>query len=99
MDRLESSLIFISENSHKQVKTKNILACTNLSKLNNSSQLVVGMYCPGVQHSTKIISVHKTAANKLYFKSSFIIKTKKPPDKQKVLKYYLIIYYAPINAL
>lgn len=86
IDKLESLLIFRNEISHKQLKTKNILACTNLSKLNNSSQLVVGIYCPGVQHSKKIISVHKKAAKRLYFKSSFIIKTKKPSDKQKVLK-------------
>lgn len=38
--------------------TKKIAAWTSLSKLSNSSQLAVGMYCPGVAHKTKIKSAH-----------------------------------------
>ncbi len=59
--------------SHKKDKEKKIDACTNLSKLNNSSQLVVGIYCPGVQHNINMMRVHKMAAVKLCFKSSFSI--------------------------
>ena len=38
-------------------ETKKIDACTNLSKLNNSSQFEVGIYFPGVQHKIKMTSV------------------------------------------
>ena len=74
-------------NSHNEVKVKNILACTNLSKLNNSNQCAVGTYLPGVQHSTKMIIVHKMAKSRLYFKSSFIIKGV-PADNSVSAVYY-----------
>lgn len=73
IEKKVSFLILIRCTSHKNDKVKKIDACTNLSKLNNSSQLVVGIYCPGVQHSTKMMSVHKIAAERLYLKNSFII--------------------------
>lgn len=70
-------LCFMVIISSKLQSIKKIEACTNLSKLNNSSQLVVGIYCPGVAHKIKIISAQRTAQKTKYFKSIFF-KNKKP---------------------
>ena len=88
------SLFDLNKNiSHKIVNVKKILACTNLSKLNNSSQLDVGIYCPGVQHSPKMISVHKMAAVKLCFKSSLNI------NRFLLIKQILVYYCKQKNLL
>ena len=47
-------MYFIPTTKNKQLNTKKSEACTNLSKLNNSSQLVLGIYWPGVAHKIKI---------------------------------------------
>lgn len=41
--------------NNRVLKPKNIEACTHLSKLNNSSQETLGINCPGVEHSNKIV--------------------------------------------
>ena len=59
---------FIPTTKHKLHKTKNSEACTNLSKLNNSSQLVLGIYWPGVAHKIKITSAQAMVIIVEYFK-------------------------------
>ena len=94
----ESLLLVYKNNNQNTTNIKKMLACTNLSKLNNSSQSVVGMYCPGVQHKIKIMSVQITATNKLYFKINFNIKTKNLLITEG-FKHIFNKSYAPINAL
>jgi len=63
----------IKYKNHKLDKIKNILACTNLSKLNRSSQWALGTYLPGVQHNIKITTVQMKANAKEYLKIVFTV--------------------------
>ncbi len=63
----------ITYKNHKLDKIKNMLACTNLSKLNRSSQWALGTYLPGVQHSIKITTVQMKANAKEYLKIVFTV--------------------------
>jgi len=57
----------------KQHSTKNIPACTHLSKLKASSNLKLGMCLPGIEHNAKMIKAQLTDSADEYFKMNLFI--------------------------
>lgn len=57
---------FKTTKNNKLHNIKNIDACTHLSKLNNSSQLALGINWPGVAHKAKIMVAHINAKTGLF---------------------------------
>jgi hypothetical protein len=51
------------------IKTKKILACTNLSKLNSSRKEICGISLPGIPHKIRIINAHSIDHN-VYLKNT-----------------------------
>ncbi len=59
-------LRFITTRNNKLFKIKNMVACTHLSKLNNSNQLTLGIKWPGVAHKAKMTAAHIIENTKLF---------------------------------
>jgi hypothetical protein len=66
-------LFRVIEKNIKQHSTKNIPACTHLSKLSISSNLKLGMCRPGIEHNPKMIDAQITERAVEYFKMNFFM--------------------------
>ncbi len=78
--------LLLSKTNKSKHKTKNIPACTNLSKLTSSRKLTVGIYCPGKEHSNSIMKAQIILNIKEYlttnnFKTEECSKDKKTRSK------------------